>query len=101
MLRLMALGSHVQTLVNFLEALTISWVIVYATCGLALLAMRSVWWTVRFASWVILYATLGFTLFVVPSISWMIRWVARFNQGANNIQSSRAGSTAAIFPNAV
>ena len=86
-----------QTLVNFLEALIISWIIVYATYGVALLAMRSVWWTVRFASWVIPYATFCVTLVVVHSISWMIRWVARFNQGANNIQSSRADSTAAIF----
>lgn len=90
-----------QTLVNFLEDLMLSWVIVYATYGLALLAMRSIWWTVRFASWVILYATSGFTLFVAPSISWMIRWVARFNQSANSIQSSHGGSVAAIFHSAV
>src|SRR5262245_23816713 len=40
--------------------------------------MRSVWWTVRFASRVIPYATFGATLPVLHSISWMIRWVARF-----------------------
>ena len=85
-----------QTLVNFLEALIISWVIVHATYGLAVLAMRSVWWTVRFACWVILYATFGLTLLIVLSIWLMISWVARFGQGANNTQLSRAGSTAAI-----
>ena len=89
-------GRAVQTLVNFLEALIISWVIVHATYGLAVLAMRSVWWAVRFAGWVILYATFGVTLLIVLSIWWMIRWVARFSQGANNAQLSRAGSTAAI-----
>jgi len=91
----------VQTLVNFLEALITSWVILYATFGLALLVMRSVRWTVRFASWVIVYVTFGVMLFVAHSISSMIRWVARFNQGANDVRSSRAGSTAAIFHSAV
>jgi len=91
----------VQTLIDFLEALITSGVILYATFGLALLVMRSVQWTVRFASWVILYATFGLTLLVVHSISWMMSWVARFNQGANNIQSARAGNTAAIFHSAV
>jgi hypothetical protein len=75
---------------------------VYATYCLALLAMRSIWWTVRFVFWVILYATFGVTLFVAHSISWMICWVARFNQAANNIQSLRGGSTAAaIFHSAM
>ena len=97
MLCLMVWGRAVQTLVNFLEALIISWIIVYATYSLALLAMRSVWWTARFASWLIVYTTFGVTLFVVHSISWMIRWVAQFRRGANNIQLSRRGSTAAIF----
>jgi hypothetical protein len=78
----------VQTLVNFLEALIISWVIVCATYGLALLAMRSVWWTIRFTSSVVVYAAFGVTLLVMPPIWWTIRWLARFSQDA--------GSTAAI-----
>jgi hypothetical protein len=90
-----------QTLVDFLEALIIAWVIVYATYGLALLAMRSIWWTARFASWAILYATFGVTLLIVRSIWWTIRSLARFGQGANNIQSSRAGSAAAVSHSAV
>jgi hypothetical protein len=73
----------VDTLVNFLEALIICWVIVLG----AYLATRSVWWTVRFASWAILYATFGVTLRVVHPIWWVIRSLARFSQDANNIQS--------------
>jgi len=91
----------VQTLVNFLEALMISCTVVYAIYGLAVLAMFSVWWTVRFASWAMVYAAFGVTLLVMPPIWWMIHRVARFSRGANNIQSSRAVSTAAISYSAV
>jgi hypothetical protein len=87
----------VDTLVNFLEALIISWVIVLG----AYVAMRSVWWTVRFASWAILYATFGVTLLVVHPIWWVIRSLARFSQDANNIQSLCAGNTAAVSHSAV
>jgi hypothetical protein len=59
----------VGTLVNFLEALIISWVIVLGAYCIALLAMRSVWWTIRFASWAILYATFGVTLLILRSIA--------------------------------
>jgi hypothetical protein len=83
----------VQTLVNFLEALIISWIIVYATYGLVLLAMRSVWWTARFASWIVVYATFGVMLLVVHAVSRTFRWVSRFSQGS---QWSRAGSAAAV-----
>jgi hypothetical protein len=78
------------------EALIISWVIVLG----AYAAMRSVFWTVRFASWAILYATFGVTLLVVGPTWWMIRSLARFGRDANNIQSSCARSTAAVFHSA-
>jgi hypothetical protein len=100
MLRVPFLDRTVGTLVNFLEALIISWVIVLGAYCIALLAMRSVWWTIRFASWAIPYATFGVTLVILRSIAWVIRWVARFNQGANNIQS-HGGSAAAISHSAV
>jgi len=87
----------VQTLVNFLEALMISCIVVYAIYGLAVLAMFSVWWTVRFASWAIVFAAFGVTLLVTPPIWWMIHRVARFRRGVNNIQSSRAVSTAISY----
>jgi hypothetical protein len=63
--------------------------------------MHSVWWTVRFASCAILYVTFGVTLLVVRPIWWMIRSLARLGQDANNIQSSRARNTAAVFQRAV
>jgi hypothetical protein len=64
-------------------------------------AMHSIWWTVRFASWAILYATFGVTLLVVRPTWWMIRSLVRFGEDANNIQSSCARNTAAVFHSAV
>jgi hypothetical protein len=87
----------VDTLVTFLEALIISWVIVLG----AYVAMRSVWWTVRFAFWAIVYATFGVTLLVVHPILWVIRSLARFSHDANNVQSLCAGDTAAVSHSAV
>jgi hypothetical protein len=75
------------------ETLIISCVIVLGAYG----AMRSVWWTVRFTSCAILYATFGVTLLVVRPIWWMIRSLARLGQDANNVQSSCARNTAAVF----
>ncbi len=83
-----------QTLVNFLEALIVSWVIVYTTYGLVCVAMRSVWWMVRFVSWVILYAAFGVTLLIVHTVWWMVRFVARL--GLGDIQPSFAGNATAI-----
>ena len=90
-----------QMLVNFIEALIISCVIIYTTYGLALLAMRSVWWTVRFASWVIVCAAFGVTLLVARAVWWMARRVTRFSLGVNDIHLSCGGSTAAISHSAV
>jgi len=63
--------------------------------------MRSVWWTVCFASWAIVYAAFGVTLLVVHPVWWMISFAARSSHGANTIQSSRAGGAAAISHSAV
>jgi hypothetical protein len=87
----------VDTIVDFLEALIISWVIVLG----AYVSMRSVWWTVRFASRAILYVTFDVTLLVVPPIWWVIRFLAGFGQDANNIHSLCAYNTAAVSHGAV
>ncbi len=71
------------TLVNFLAALIASWVILYATYGLTLLAVHSVWWMVGLVSSVIVYATFGVTLLVVHSVRWMLRAIARLSRATS------------------
>ena len=61
------------------------------------LAMRSLWWVVRFVFWLIVYAAFGVTLLVGPPVWWMVRAVARLGNAAHNIQSSRAGNAVASF----
>jgi len=61
-----------------------------------LLAMHSVLWVVRFVFWINVCAAVGVTLLVVPPVWWMARAVARLGKGAHEIQSSHAGSTAAV-----
>jgi hypothetical protein len=70
--------------------------IVFATSGLKLLAMRSLWWMFSFVFWVIAYAAFGVTLLFVYPVGWMVRSVARLADGAHHIHSSRADSAAAI-----
>ena len=65
------------TLINFVAALIASWVVVYAIYGLTLLAVRSVWWTVRVASWFVVHASLGVRLLVVHRL---VRAVARLGE---------------------
>lgn len=59
------------TVVDFLAALLVSWVIVYAAYGLTLAVVRSVWW--------------------------MVHSAARLGAAARNTRSSRAGGTTAIL----
>jgi hypothetical protein len=68
----------VLTLINFVAALIVSWVVVYAIYGLTLLAVRSVWWTVRVVSWCIVHASLAVTP-LVHSVWWLARAVARLS----------------------
>jgi hypothetical protein len=80
----------VLTLVNFVAALIVSWVVVYAIYGLTLLAARSVWWTVRVIT---AHACVGAALVVVHPVRWMVRRAARL--GEARIQSSHADSIVA------
>ena len=64
------------TLVNFVAALIVSWVFVYAIYGLTLVTVRSVWWTVRVVSWSIVHASVGVMLLVVYPVRWTVRAVA-------------------------
>jgi hypothetical protein len=70
----------VLTLVNFVAALIVSWVVVYAIYGLTLLAVRSVCWIARFASSFIVHASRGVTLLVGYPVWWMVRAVAARTQ---------------------
>jgi hypothetical protein len=79
----------VLTLINFVAALIVSWVVVYAIYGLTLLAVRFVWWTVRVVSWCVVHASLGVTLLAVHPVWWLVRAVARLGEGAR-MQSSHA-----------
>jgi hypothetical protein len=81
----------VLTLVNFVAALIVSWVVVYAIYGLTLLAVRSVCWTVRVVSCLIVHASREVTLLVIYPVWWMVRAVARL--GEARTQSSQADST--------
>lgn len=81
---------------NFVMALIVSWAILYATYGLVVLAVQSAWWMVRFGCWFIVYAAVGVTLLAAYPVWRMVRAVARLGRGAGNVQSSRAGSQAAI-----
>jgi hypothetical protein len=92
MLFLIARDRAVQTLFNFLEALIISSVIVYATYGLLVVAMRSLWWVVRFLFWAIACAAFGVTLLLVHPFWWMVGVVARLGDRAQTVRLSRAGS---------
>jgi hypothetical protein len=66
----------VLTVINFVAALIMSWVVVYAIFGLTLVAVRSVWWTVRVISWFIVHASLGVMLLVVYPVRWMaVAWL--------------------------
>jgi hypothetical protein len=80
----------VLTLVNFVAALIVSWVVVYAVYGLTLLAVRSVWLTVRVVT---AHAGAGAALVVVHPVRWMVRRVARLGRAC--IQSSHADSVVA------
>lgn len=73
------------TLVNFVATLIVSWIIVYAIYGLTILAVRSVWWTVRVISG-FTHAKAGAALVVVYPVWWMVRMVARL--GETRAQSS-------------
>jgi hypothetical protein len=84
----------VLTLINFVAALIVSWVVVYAIYGLTLLAVRAVWWTVRVVSWCIVHASLAVTLLVVHSVWWLARAVARLGEGTP-MQSSHVDSMVA------
>jgi uncharacterized membrane protein len=84
----------VLTLINFVAALIVSWVVVYALYGLTLLAVRSVRWTVRVVSWCIVHASLAVTLLVVHSVWWLARAVARLGEGTH-MQSSQVDSIVA------
>jgi hypothetical protein len=88
--------SAVLTALHFVIALIASWVIIQTGYGLMVLAMRSLWWVIRFVFWIIVFAAFGVTLFVGPPVRWMVRAVARLGNAAHNIQSSRAGSAVAI-----
>jgi hypothetical protein len=83
----------VLTLVNFVAALIVSWVVVYAIYGLTLLVVRAVWWTVRGASWFIAHARVGVTLVIVYPVWWMVRTIAWL--GEARIQSSHADTIVA------
>jgi hypothetical protein len=88
------------TLVNFVAALIVSWVVVYAIYGLTLLAVRSVCWTARFASSFIVHASRGVTLLVGYPVWWMVRAVAWL--GKARTQSSPAdGILAPVVPSTV
>lgn len=88
------------TLVNFVATLIVSWVIVYAIYGLTLLAVRSVWWTVRVVSGFTAHASAGAALVIVYPVCWMIRRVARL--GEARIQSSHGDSIVApVVPSTV
>jgi hypothetical protein len=81
----------VLTLVNFVAALIVSWVVVYAVYGLTLLAARCVWRTVRIVSWFIVHTSAGVTLLLVCPVWRMVRaWL-----GASRIKSSHADSLVA------
>jgi hypothetical protein len=87
----------VLTLVNFVAALIVSWVVVYAIYGLALLAVRC---TVRVVSWFIVHASRGVTLLVADPVWWMVRAVGWL--GAARIQSPHADSIVApVVPGTV
>jgi len=87
--------SAVLTALHFVIALIVSWVIIQTSYGLMVLAMRSLWWVVRFVFWITVYAAFGVTLLVGPPVWWMVRAVARLGNAAHNIQSSGAGSAVA------
>ena len=87
--------SAVLTALHFVIALIVSWIIIQSGYGLMVLAMRSLWWVVRFVFWLIVYAAFGVTLLVGPPVWWMVRAVARLGNAAHNIQSSRTGSAVA------
>jgi hypothetical protein len=89
----------VLTLVNFVAALIVSWVVVYAIYGLTLLAVRSVCWTVRFASSLIVHASRGVTLLVGYPVWRMVRAVAWL--GEARTQSSSADGVVAPVPSTV
>jgi hypothetical protein len=80
----------VLTLVNFVAALIVSWVVVYAIYGLTLLAVRSVCWTVRVVSSLIVHASRGITLLVIYPVWWMVRAGAWLREART--QSSQADS---------
>src|SRR5215469_240476 len=69
------------TLANFVAALIVSWVVVYAVYGLTLLVVHSVWWAARVASGLIVHASLGVRLVVVPAVWRMVRALARLGAG--------------------
>ena len=81
---------------RFIIDLIISVAILNAIYGLMLLAMYSVLWVVRFVFWINVCAAVGVTLLVVHPVWWMVRGVARLGKDAHDIQSSHAGSTAAV-----
>jgi hypothetical protein len=76
----------VLTLINFVAALIVSWVVVYAIYGLTLLAVHCVRWTVRVVSWFIVHS-LGVTLHVVHPVWWLVRAVARLGEGVRTPSS--------------
>lgn len=80
----MPVDRAVLTLANFVAALIVSWVVVYAIYGLTLLAVRSVWWTIRVVT---AHAGGGAELVVVHPVRWMVRRLARL--GETLIQSAR------------
>jgi hypothetical protein len=83
----------VLTLVNFVAALIVSWVVVYTIYGLTLLAVRAVCWTVRVVSSFIMHASRGVTLLLVYPVWWMVRAIAWL--GEARTQSSQSDSIVA------
>ena len=84
------------TLVDFVAALIVSWVVVYAIYGLTLLAVRC---TVRVVAWFV-RASQGVTPLVVYPVWWMVRAVGWL--GAARIRSPHADSIVApVVPSTV